>query len=179
MPMQVPVSPLSAASAHVPVLEPQPAPTPSTAAAASAAVASGTPAGRSAAAAVAGWRACWTRMLAAELLPASLPPLPWRGGAGAGGMVGLLRRWQVLDVALRLRVTAAPDSDGVADAPESGGVKGAEVGGHGGASLKSTRRWLRARPSLPRAAAVRHQPPSESDNESQPMLQCSSSHTGI
>ena len=76
-------------------------------------------------------------MLAAELLPASLPQLPGRGGAGAGGMVGLLRRWQVLDVALRLRVTAAPDSDGVADAPESGGVKGAEVGGHGGASLKS------------------------------------------
>jgi hypothetical protein len=35
-------------------------------------------------------------MLAAELLPASLPPLPGRGGAGRrrrGGMVGLLRRW--------------------------------------------------------------------------------------
>ena len=42
---------------------------------------------------------------------------------------------QVLDAALRL--TTAPDSDGVADAPESGGVNGAEVGGHGGASLKS------------------------------------------
>ena len=77
-------------------------------------------------------------MLAAELLPASPPPLLGRGGAAParwdGGAAAAVAA-QVLDAALRL--TTAPDSDGVADAPESGGVNGAEVGGHGGASLKS------------------------------------------
>ena len=81
-------------------------------------------------------------MLAAELLPASPPPLLGRGGAAParwdGGAAAAVAA-QVLDAALRL--TTAPDSDGVADAPESSGVNGAdsaaEVCGHGGASLKS------------------------------------------